>query len=165
MLNFKRVRSLLGICLLVFAPLAWGVMCEEAWKVAAKGGGDYATAVKAVEREDWTGAVAALEKILEHRSWDDNAHTLLGLAYRKLNNYQASLEHYQRALELNPYHLGAMAYLGETYLEFGTRSQATETLERLAAACRRVGRPTNTSEEECHEWYELKAAMEARGTQ
>jgi hypothetical protein len=39
-------------------------------------------------------------------------------------------------MRLNRRHLGAMAYLGETYLELGAQRRARETLERLAAACR-----------------------------
>jgi tetratricopeptide (TPR) repeat protein len=165
MLTFKWMRPLLGVCLLVLAPLAQGVMCEEAWKVETKGNTDYAAAVKAVERKDWAGAVAALGKVLERRSWDDDAHTLLGFAYRKLGNYQAALDHYHAALELNPYHLGAMEYLGEAYLDLGARRRATETLEQLAAACRRVGPRSDTSKKGCPRWRELKAAIEAQSAQ
>lgn len=160
MSTFKWLRPFLGVGLIFLAPLAQGVMCEEAWKVQTQGDADYETAVRAVEREDWTTAVAALEKVTRRRAWDDAAHTLLGLAYRRLGNHHASLEHYRRALELNPYHPGALEYLGEAYLELGDYGRASEMLERLAAACRRVN-----GRQACPEWHELKAAIEARGVQ
>lgn len=167
MVMLKSIRLLIGGCLLALAPLAQAVMCQEAWKDGTKPGADYAIAVKAVEREDWTSAVAALEKIIERRAWDDDAHTLLGFAYRKLGKYQDSLEHYHLALKLNPYHVGAMEYLGEAYLAFGAHERARETLERLAAACQRISqrRNTDTWRQQCTEWRELNGAIQATRAQ
>lgn len=54
------------------------------------------------------GEMTALGKVTKDRGWDDDAHTLLGYAYRKREDYEASLESDRKALELNPHHRGAL---------------------------------------------------------
>ncbi len=120
-------------------------------------------ALSAVHREDWDGAIAALRTLVERRAFDDDAHTLLGYAYRKKGDYDASLESYRRALELNPHHRGALEYLGEAYLELGDRRRAVETLKRLAKACRQQRAPHSGEDwnQRCPEWRELHTAIRA----
>ena len=43
--------------------------------------------------------------------------------------------YYQKALALNPEHVGALEYLGELYLETDRPEKAQEMLERLDDAC------------------------------
>jgi len=119
-----------------------------------------------VQQEDWDGAITALLTLVERRAFDDDAHTLLGYAYRKKGDYDASLESYQRALELNPHHRGALEYLGEAYLELGDRGRAVETLKRLAEACRqqRMSRSGESWKQHCPEWRELDTAIRAQGS-
>jgi tetratricopeptide (TPR) repeat protein len=85
----------------------------------------------------------------------------MGFATRKLGHYRRALAHYQQALDLNPYHRGALEYLGETYLEMGCITQAQEVLARLEAACKRI---TDDSARDrwqagCSEWQDLHAAL------
>ncbi len=155
-----KLRCLMGIGLMAAVALAHAVS-GHAWKGEQNGDPDRAAAIAALDREDWQASVAALERIVARRSWDEDAHTLLGFAYRKLENYSASLDHYRRALDLDPYHRGALEYLGEAHLELGDAARAEHTLARLAAACRRVF--GHRWRAECPEWQELAAALRAHG--
>lgn len=116
----------------------------------------YAAGVAAFEQEDWRAVLDHMAKALDARPWEDNAHNLMGFAYRKLGNYPAALDAYGKALLLNPYHRGALEYLGEAYLELDRPDDAQDTLNRLAEACRLVDDTPS-----CEEWQELNEAYEA----
>ena len=74
-----------------------------------------------------------MTRVIAQRPWHDDAHNLMGFAYRKLGDYDRALEAYDRALELNPHHRGALEYLGEAYLELDRPELAKDMLDRLAA--------------------------------
>jgi len=121
----------------------------------------YGAGVAAFEREDWQGVLDHMGLAIEKRPWQDNAHNLMGFAYRKLGDYPAALAAYDRALTLNPHNRGALEYLGEAYLELDRPGDAKATLERLAAACRRLAHGATDPLATCEEWQELAEAYEA----
>lgn len=124
----------------------------------------YGAGKAAFEREDWPGVIEQMSRAIAERPWHDDAHNLMGFAYRKLGDYDRALEAYDRALELNPHHRGALEYLGEAYLELDRPERAKETLDRLAAACQRLAGGATavaTGESGCPEWRELKEAYDA----
>jgi tetratricopeptide (TPR) repeat protein len=121
----------------------------------------YAAGVAAFEQEDWQGVLDHMSAALEARPWLDNAHNLMGFAYRKLGDYRAALEAYDKALTLNPYNRGALEYLGEAYLELDRPDDAKQTLERLAGACRLLAHGGVDPLAKCAEWQELSEAYEA----
>ena len=104
-----------------------------------------------------------MAKVVERRPWHDNAHSLMGFAYRKLGDYDRSLQFYGKALELNPHNREALEYLGEAYLDLGDVAKAEEVLGRLEAECKRiaVGVSNGGWKSGCEEWQELKAAFDA----
>jgi tetratricopeptide (TPR) repeat protein len=105
---------------------------------ARSGDADYADGVEAWEAKRWDDAVKYLGKVVARRPHHDNAHSLLGYSYRKLGEYEKSLEHYHIALDLNPRHRQALEYLGRAYLELHWPDKARETLARLGEVCRFV---------------------------
>jgi tetratricopeptide (TPR) repeat protein len=121
----------------------------------------YAAGVAAFEQEDWQGVLDHMSLAIEQRPWQDNAYNLMGFAYRKLGDYAAALEAYDRALTLNPHNRGALEYLGEAYLELDRPDDAKATLDRLAAACRMLAHGAVDPPATCHEWQELAEAYEA----
>lgn len=125
----------------------------------AAAGDPYAAGVAAFEQEDWQAVLAHMRAALEARPWLDNAHNLMGFAYRKLGDWPAALEAYDRALTLNPYNRGALEYLGEAYLELDRPDDAKGTLDRLVAACR-LTRDAADALATCEEWQELSEAYE-----
>jgi tetratricopeptide (TPR) repeat protein len=121
----------------------------------------YTAGVAAFEREDWQGVLDHMSAALEARPWLDNAHNLMGFAYRKLGDYPAALEAYGKALTLNPHNRGALEYLGEAYLELDRPDDARATLDRLADACRLLAHAAVDPLVACAEWQELSEAYEA----
>jgi tetratricopeptide (TPR) repeat protein len=122
---------------------------------------DYAAGLAAFERENWLGVIVAMEAVVAQKPWHDDAYTRLGFAYRKQGDYERALEAYDKALELNPHHRGALEYLGEAYLEMGRRGEAEAVLARLATACRRVAPDGGDWRDDCEEWQDLSAALDA----
>lgn len=142
-------------------PCAHAVLSGPEWEAKASADPDLAAATAAIDEERWRRAIDRLTRYVERRPWDDDGFTLLGYSYRKLGDYARSVEHYHRALELNPYHLGAMEYLGEAYLERGERDRAREVLDRMEATCRRTHGDAGWREA-CEEWHELAERLEAK---
>jgi tetratricopeptide (TPR) repeat protein len=122
---------------------------------------DYAAGLAAFEREDWPEVIKIMERVVAQEPWQDDAYTRLGFAYRKQGDYEHALEAYDKALKLNPHHRGALEYLGEAYLEMGRRGDAEAMLTRLAAACRRVAPDGGDWRDDCEEWQDLSAALDA----
>jgi tetratricopeptide (TPR) repeat protein len=121
----------------------------------------YASGKAAFEQGDWQGVIDHMTRALEERPWDDDAHNLMGFAYRKLGDYDRALEQYDRALALNPHHRGALEYLGEAYLELDRPELAKEMLDRLEVECKQIADASNDGwQSSCEEWQELSAAYD-----
>lgn len=84
---------------------------------------------------------------------DADALNLLGYAYRKLENWQESRRYYERALTVEPAHIGALEYMGELELQTGDPDAARTLLIKLRAAC----------PDGCHELDDLLEAFKEYG--
>lgn len=137
-----------------------GGMSEQ----ASPGDDDYARGKAAFDREDWPEVIEHMTRVIAERPWHDDAHNLMGFAYRKLGDYDRALQAYDRALELNPHHRGALEYLGEAYLELDQPELAKQMLDRLAAECQQVAMRATAADGAqpgCEEWQELKEAYDS----
>jgi tetratricopeptide (TPR) repeat protein len=103
---------------------------------------------------DYAAAEALLEQARGRTPDDPDVHSLLGFCARKLGRLGESYAHYQRALGLDPGHLGAREYLGELHLRRGEPDRARAQLAELARLCPRG----------CEERDELAQAIQAYGT-
>ena len=131
---------------------------------APPGDADYAAGKAAFDRKDWAEVIEHMTRVIAQRPWHDDAHNLMGFAYRKLGDYDRALEAYDRALELNPHHRGALEYLGEAYLELDRPELAKDLLDRLALECQRVAvgaEAVGAWQSGCEEWQDLKEAYDA----
>jgi tetratricopeptide (TPR) repeat protein len=142
---------------------AGAIMGDEEIERAPASDPDYAAGVAAFDQGDWQGVLDNMTKVIERRPWHDNAHNLIGFAYRKLGDYDRSLEFYDKALELNPHNRGALEYLGEAYLDLDRPEQAEAMLERLETECQRIAPEVTDGgwKSGCEEWQDLKAAYDA----
>lgn len=148
------------VVMLALAPQTLAVTWDDATP-PPPGDPDYAAGIEAFRRENWKEVVQRMLRVVKQRPWNDEAHNRLGFAFRKLGDYTKALDHYGKALELNPYNRGALEYLGEAYIEMGRLPKAREMLRRLEAVCRRVV-PTGSKDgwkSECEEWRELNQAI------
>jgi Flp pilus assembly protein TadD len=97
--------------------------------------GDHAAGRKAIEARDWNGAIASLTKAAQRDSRNADIQNLLGYAYRNSGQLDPAFKHYQRALQLDPRHLGAHEYIGEAYLMANNVAKAEEHLAQLKRYC------------------------------
>jgi tetratricopeptide (TPR) repeat protein len=150
------------LLLLIFASPALAILTGDQSPPASARDPEFAAGVTAWRNENWPAVIEHLARVIERRPWHDDAHSLLGFAYRRLADFDRALAHYQKALELNPYNRGALEYLGEAYLQMGRPEQAETTLERLAKVCSRIADDTSETAGQasgCEEWRMLKNAI------
>jgi len=112
--------------------------------------GNYGMAKTAIAQFKYDEAKGYLQKVLAAKPDDADALNLMGFTERKLGDPGQSLEYYNKALALNPKHLGANEYLGELYLEMKDVKKAEERLAVLQQACGGT----------CEEYQELKEKIE-----
>ena len=96
---------------------------------------DHAAGRKAIEARDWTGAIKSLTSAAQRDSRNPDIQNLLGYAYRNSGQLEPAMKHYQRALQLDPRHLGAHEYIGEAYLMANNPAKAEEHLAALKRYC------------------------------
>ena len=129
------LRSLLRILVIVvFAmPVYAADSDEETPAETAKP--DLETAKKFIGAKNFKEAIPHLRKA--RAADDDNAdiHNWLGYSYRKLEKFEKSMASYNRALELNSEHKGALEYKGELYLQMGKLAEAKKLQARLQEVC------------------------------
>jgi len=119
-----------------------------AWAAGGGGGGsgggngppgaadpDYAAAVKAIKAGDFAGAIPRLTAYVGRVPNDAYGENWLAYAYRKSGQLDAAFEHYDKALKIDPNHLGAHEYVGEAYLMVGNLAKAEEHLKALDKLC------------------------------
>lgn len=92
-------------------------------------------AVTLIERQDYAGALTALEGVVDRNPRNADAYNLMGYASRKQGAFDAAFSYYQQALDIDPRHLGALQYLGELYLDLGDIPGAQAQLERIDSIC------------------------------
>lgn len=109
---------------------------SESPRAAAKPANpDFANAKAAIDRKDYAGAIASLTRVTQSEPRNAEAWNLLGFATRKSGNPRGSLAHYQKAMEVDPKHLGAHEYMGEAYLMLDELANAEVLLKRLDSFC------------------------------
>ena len=106
-----------------------------------------------IEAEEFLAAEQLLDAARTRTPDDPDIHSLLGYCARRLGRLDESYAHYQRALRLDPAHLGAHEYLGELYLQRGEPEQARAQLAELELLC----------PQGCEERSELAEAILAQG--
>lgn len=102
---------------------------------ATKGSSEYKQAVKAIKKEDYSGAVDLLQKVVAEEPGNAHAWNHLGFSLRNLQQYDDALAAYEKALQINPKHKGALEYLGELFLMTNQPEMAKVQLEKLDDAC------------------------------
>lgn len=95
----------------------------------------YEQAVELIEDEAFAEAQELLERVVQAEPQNADAWNYLGFAQRKQGNFEDSLISYEKALAINPEHIGANEYLGELYLQTKMPEKAEERLAVLKAVC------------------------------
>lgn len=127
----RRFFAGIVLCLMAAPALAVG----PGWDEEAPPPDDLAGALRLIEAERWADAAARLEALSARRPDDPEVWNLLGFSYRKGGDLDRAGPAYERALTLDPDHLGALAYQGELFLQRGDEAAALVNLARLTALC------------------------------
>ena len=96
---------------------------------------DFAAGKRAIGAGDWDGAIKALTNAALRDDRNADIQNYLGYAYRRLRQFDSAMQHYQRALTLNPRHRSAHEHLGEAHLTQGDLAKAKEHLAALEQIC------------------------------
>jgi tetratricopeptide (TPR) repeat protein len=78
-----------------------------------------------------------------------DVNNLLGYSSRKLKQYKPAATYYEKALKINPNHLGALEYQGELFVLTNKVSSAKKNLVKLEKLCGL----------KCGEYLDLKKAI------
>jgi tetratricopeptide (TPR) repeat protein len=92
-----------------------------------------------IDSGDFRGAIPILTAYTKDHPNDADGLNLMGYSLRKTGQADQALQYYNRALALNPKHIGANEYVGELYVELGQLDKAKERLAVLRGACGNCG--------------------------
>lgn len=126
------VLAVLAVLVLVVAPAPAVDRDSEDEMAAAI---ELMQARQRIAAEEYLAAETLLRAANERTPEDPDVHSLLGFCARKQGRLDESYAHYQRALRLDPNHLGASEYLGELYLQRGEPDLARAQLAELDRLC------------------------------
>ena len=90
---------------------------------------------KTIDSHSYSEAITQLKSFIRKDAKNADAYNYLGFSYRKSGHLPEAFKAYEKALEIDPKHLGAHEYLGEAYLQKKEPDKATATLSRLKAIC------------------------------
>jgi len=138
----KKIIALFGI-LLIYSTNSFTAGTDSSTEVVKPS--SYQDMLKLIKNEKYSEAIKGLEKILEQNKYkqDPDILTHYAFALRKTKNFKKSEEYYNKALNIDPQHRGALEYLGELYVDTQRSNLAKEVLKKLEN-CR------------CQEYSELK---------
>jgi tetratricopeptide (TPR) repeat protein len=109
----------------------------------------YSQGVNKVKAKDFQGAIDLLNQVVLRNPKDADAWNYIGFSDRMLGRYDESLAAYEKALAIEPDHIGAHEYLGELYVQTGKTAEARQQLATLERLCG----------ENCDEYRELKGVI------
>lgn len=88
-----------------------------------------------IDAKAWTDAIAKLTEIVAADPQSADGYNLLGYALRNAGNNARAMQAYDKALELNPKHTGALEYQGVLFVKLGDLDKANANLARIEAIC------------------------------
>ena len=132
------------------AHTALGAGSDNNYSSAPQKPTGYNEAVALVAAKKYQAAILPLQSAEKSAKNDADIQNLLGFVHRKTGKLDAASGYYQRALEINPKHKGALEYQGELFLMRGDKGSAEANLAKLDKICW-LG---------CSEYDDLKKAID-----
>ena len=96
---------------------------------------NYLNGKDSVYKKDYKKGIQYLLKAAKKDPNNANVFNLLGYSHRKLDMNDKALGFYEKALTLDPRHLGAHEYIGELYLKLKKPDKAEYHLSKLDNIC------------------------------
>ena len=94
----------------------------------------FAEAYRLIASKKYVEAYKELKSVNAPNKSDD-LNNLLGFTARKSGNLEAAAKYYNKALEINPKHVGALQYQGELFITLGEFEKAKQNLEKIGKLC------------------------------
>ena len=146
----QLVPAVLTVILIsLSAQTALGAGGDNNYSSVAQKPTGYKEAVALIAEEKYQEAILPLLSAAKAAQNDADIQNLLGFTHRKTGRLDAAGDYYQRALEINPKHKGALEYQGELFLMRGDKVSANDNLAKLEKICW-LG---------CSEYNDLKKAI------
>ena len=95
----------------------------------------FSSAEKLINKKQFSDAILKLNDALASDSKNADIYNYLGFSHRKLGKMEQAAIYYNKALEINPKHKGALEYQGEMYLTLNKINKAEENLKKLDKIC------------------------------
>ena len=95
----------------------------------------FSSAEKLINKKQFSDAILKLNDALASDSKNADIYNYLGFSHRKLGKMEQAAVYYNKALEINPKHKGALEYQGEMYLTLNQIGKAEENLRKLDKIC------------------------------
>jgi len=92
-------------------------------------------AISLIDSGLYEEAISALLLAIDADPTNADSFNQLAYAHSQLQTYDLALKYYNRALEIDPEHTGALAYMGKVYLELGEVELAESNLRKLDLIC------------------------------
>jgi Flp pilus assembly protein TadD len=94
------------------------------------------TAVRAkIKAKEFAPAIVDLTALVNGGVLHPDVYSLLGFSYRKSGDRTNGALFYRKALDLDPWHKGALEYQGEMFVEAGDLPKAKVNLAKLVRLC------------------------------
>lgn len=128
---FRTPFRLLGFA----AALALSLNAAQAIDIIINTDAPDLTSVRAkIKAKNFKAALDELKEISAGNQHPD-IYSLMGFALRKSGDYKQALTYYNKALDFNPNHRGALEYQGQLFVETGEIAKAKANLARLTELC------------------------------
>jgi tetratricopeptide (TPR) repeat protein len=139
-------------CCTALLGLAFCLSLHAADTPSNMGGSPLDGAREAIAQKNWAGALNSLRAIAPDQASSADFHNLMGyvLRHQTQPDMVAVLDHYDRALAIDPGHRQAREYLGEAWLMLHCPVQAAEQLATIRRLC---------GYSDCEEWKDLQQAI------
>lgn len=133
--SLVAVRTVVAAALFAVGAAAPAIAADTDSTPIVQENRDYAAGRRAVERKNWPEAVERFRKAVVAEPDNADAHNMLGYALRWSGQMDQALASYERALQLDPRHRGALQYSGIAYIRAGRTDRAEANLAKLKDLC------------------------------
>jgi tetratricopeptide (TPR) repeat protein len=88
-----------------------------------------------IKAKEFKPAIVDLTAMLDGGVLHADVYSLLGFSYRKSGDRTNGALYYRKALDLDPWHKGALEYQGAMFVEIGDMPKAKANLAKLVQLC------------------------------
>ena len=131
----KMIKAF-AVVMMLATPLvagkAYAMGNSDSW---SSEGTDLSGVTELVDTGKYDMAIDKIETMLKDDSENADLYNYLAYSQRKTGDFDSAAQNYERALMINPEHLGALEYQGELFLQTAKPEMARENLARLEQLC------------------------------